>query len=204
MRPTSYRENPYKMSLDLTEPDQSLVVSVWAEVDEVYPSLTLSDEPTEQEQFDYDEREALRSAEYSTRYQTQRQAAIDADRLTLDQDTQDRLAAWDLKPADHQPSNRVLGAREEKLREWVAEEIKKAKPVVPPELTPRQFRLAMLADGTSPSEITTLLQGNEAGLIEWEYASTIKRDHPLVASLAAALGKTEEEIDAIFIAGGGI
>lgn len=191
------------MSLDLTEPDNTLVASVWAEVDSEYPSLVLGEEPTEQEVLDYEEREALRSSEFSSRYRAQRQAAIDADRLTLTQDEQDRLAVWDAKPEDHQPTGKYksLGSREAKLREWVANEIAAETPVVPQELTPRQFRLAMLQDGTSPDQITTMLQDNEAGLIEWEYASSIKRDHPLVASLAATLGKTEQEIDNIFIAG---
>lgn len=113
------------MSLDLTEPDNTLVASVWAEVDLEYPSLTLGSEPTEQEMLDHAEREELRSSEFSSRYQAQRQAAIDADRLTLSQDEQDRLAAWDTKPQHHLPTGKYskLGAKEAKLREWVTNDI---------------------------------------------------------------------------------
>jgi len=32
----------------------------------------------------------------------------------------------------------------------------------------------------------------------WEYATEFKRDHPLVVSLGAALGKIPEELDALF------
>ena len=32
----------------------------------------------------------------------------------------------------------------------------------------------------------------------WEYAPSFKRDHPLVISMGLALGKTEEELDALF------
>jgi hypothetical protein len=196
------------MSLDLTEPDLTLKASVQAEVDSEYPSLTLPGEPTEQEQLDYDERETLRASELSSRYKTQRQSAIDEDRLLLTQDEQDRLAAWDTKPAEHQPTGvwSSLGMREMKLREWVTNEIEAARPKIPVELTPRQFRLAMLQAGVSPAQITAMLEaaGDEAGLIEWEYASSIRRDHPLIVTLAGALGKTEADIDQIFILGGGI
>ena len=117
--------------MDFTEPEPTLVTSVWAEVDATYPSLILPEEPTEEEQNAYDEQETLRSSEFSSRYVTQRQAQIDADRLTLSQDEQDRLAAWDAKPSDHQPTDAnarslALGLREKKLREWVAAEIERA------------------------------------------------------------------------------
>jgi hypothetical protein len=39
-----------------------------------------------------------------------------------------------------------------------------------------------------------------AALAWWQTAQTVRRNHPLVAQLAAALGKTDAEIDAIFSA----
>jgi hypothetical protein len=39
-----------------------------------------------------------------------------------------------------------------------------------------------------------------AALAWWQTAQTVRRNHPLVAQLAAALGKTDAEIDAIFAA----
>jgi hypothetical protein len=55
-------------------------------------------------------------------------------------------------------------------------------------LTPRQLRLGLLSLGISPATIAARLAGNEAAQIEWEYAQEIRRDHPLVTSLAATLG----------------
>jgi predicted component of type VI protein secretion system len=39
-----------------------------------------------------------------------------------------------------------------------------------------------------------------AALAWWQTAQAVRRNHPLVAQLAAALGKTDAEIDAIFAA----
>jgi len=39
-----------------------------------------------------------------------------------------------------------------------------------------------------------------AALAWWQTAQTVRRNHPLVAQLSAALGKTDAEIDAIFAA----
>ena len=39
-----------------------------------------------------------------------------------------------------------------------------------------------------------------AALAWWQTAQTVRRNHPLVAQLASALGKTDAEIDAIFSA----
>jgi hypothetical protein len=39
-----------------------------------------------------------------------------------------------------------------------------------------------------------------AALAWWQTAQTVRRNHALVAQLAAALGKTDAEIDAIFAA----
>lgn len=39
-----------------------------------------------------------------------------------------------------------------------------------------------------------------AALAWWQTAQTVRRNHPLVAQLATALGKTDAEIDAIFAA----
>jgi hypothetical protein len=65
-------------------------------------------------------------------------------------------------------------------------------------VTPRQFRLALLGIGISPAAISAMLAGNESALIEWEFAQEVRRDHPLVESLRLALGKTSEEVDAVF------
>lgn len=61
-------------------------------------------------------------------------------------------------------------------------------------ITPRQIRLALLQVGITPTQITDMLRDNPAAFIEWEYASYVDENHPLVLSLGAALNKTEEDI----------
>ena len=39
----------------------------------------------------------------------------------------------------------------------------------------------------------------EAALIEFEYATEYRRDHPLVTMLGTELGLTEEQIDGAFV-----
>jgi hypothetical protein len=95
---------------------------------------------------------------------------------------------------------------EEDSDAWVAQQIANGwepvpLPAEPPRfrpVTPRQFRLALLGIGISPSAISAMLAGNESALIEWEFAQEVRRDHPLVESLRLALGKNPEEVDAVF------
>ena len=74
---------------------------------------------------------------------------------------------------------------------------------VPESVTPRQARLALLGAG--------LLANVEAGLaaipdaavrtaaqVEWEYATVIERNSPLVAGIATGLGLTDADLDALF------
>ena len=64
--------------------------------------------------------------------------------------------------------------------------------------TARQARLALSASG-SLSAVESLLQGAGAeAVIEWEYANEIERSSPLIASMAAGMGWTEEELDTLF------
>ena len=70
-------------------------------------------------------------------------------------------------------------------------------PVVIPTLSMRQARLALLADG--------LLDDVEAALstpeykIWWEYSTVVERSNYLVNDVLKILGKSDEEIDQMFI-----
>ena len=81
-------------------------------------------------------------------------------------------------------------------------------PPIPATVTMRQARLAMLDAGilTSVSDALAAMTGitGEAARIEWEYAAELKRDHPLVASLSAALGLTSAQLDGLFTAAAGL
>jgi hypothetical protein len=70
-------------------------------------------------------------------------------------------------------------------------------PVIIPDISMRQARLALLADG--------LLDDVEAALstpeykIWWEYSTVVERNNYLVNDVLKILGKSDEEIDQMFI-----
>lgn len=89
----------------------------------------------------------------------------------------------------------------------IAQDIPRApapEPPVPEEVTPRKFRLAALAAGIDPEMVDARIADipepvqRRAAEIEWTYASAIRRDHPLVAAMAAALGLAEQDVDDLF------
>lgn len=79
------------------------------------------------------------------------------------------------------------------------EEIRAAMPT----LTARQLRLGLVANSIAPSAVQATLDAmpdgtdREMAQIEWEYATTFNRLHPLIASVGAALGLSDEQIDAM-------
>lgn len=74
----------------------------------------------------------------------------------------------------------------------------------PTAISPRQLRLALLSSGISPDSILNQINLipdpalKASALIEWEYSTEFKRNHPLVQSIATALALTEEQVDNIF------
>jgi hypothetical protein len=75
-------------------------------------------------------------------------------------------------------------------------------PVVPASVTPRQARLALLQAGLLGSVEAALVgmpgDAGQAARIEWEYATVILRDSPLVAALTTSLGWDAAMLDALF------
>lgn len=82
-----------------------------------------------------------------------------------------------------------------------AEEIKAR---VPSAVSMRQARLALLNSGVLAQVNTAMQSAGQAEQIEWEYASEVRRDSPLVISMGAALGLNDEQLDALFISAGGL
>ncbi|WP_244562451.1 hypothetical protein [Ensifer aridi] len=74
------------------------------------------------------------------------------------------------------------------------------------ELSARQFRLGLVQSGLSPAQVTAAIEtmpegfDKETAKIEWEYATTFNRLHPLIATVGTALGLTDEQIDAMWTA----
>ena len=77
-----------------------------------------------------------------------------------------------------------------------------APPYVPQVVSMRQARLALLGAGflASVNEAIAAMPGvgGEAARIEWEYATEVRRDSPLVDGLSAALTLDAETLDSLF------
>lgn len=73
-------------------------------------------------------------------------------------------------------------------------------------LTARQFRLGLVAGGYAPAQVTRAIDtmpdgtAKETAKIEWEYATTFNRIHPLIAIVGTALGMNDTQIDAMWLA----
>ena len=77
-------------------------------------------------------------------------------------------------------------------------------PAVPEVVTMRQARLALLGAGVLAG-VEAAIDGlpepqRSAARIEWEYSGEVQRHAGLVAAMAPALGMTEAQIDALFLA----
>lgn len=81
-------------------------------------------------------------------------------------------------------------------------------PVVPASVTMRQARLALLAAGQLAAVEAAIAAlpspTKEAAQIEWQYSNEVQRHNGFVAQLGPALGLSDAQLDALFIAAGGI
>lgn len=75
-----------------------------------------------------------------------------------------------------------------------------SRAVPPSSCTARQARLALHAAGLLANVEAAIAAAGGTVAIEWEYASTIERASPLVASMAEALDLSDGELDALFTA----
>lgn len=78
-------------------------------------------------------------------------------------------------------------------------------PSIPQILSMRQARLALLDAGLLNS-VQTAINGlpspqKERAQIEWDYSNEVQRHNGFVATLGPALGLSEAQIDALFVAG---
>ena len=81
-------------------------------------------------------------------------------------------------------------------------------PGVPQEVTMRQARLALLNAGlldAAQGVIDALpMPQRRAAQIEWEYALSVRRDHPLIALMISEGLATAEQVDGLFVAAAGL
>lgn len=69
---------------------------------------------------------------------------------------------------------------------------------IPQSITPRQARLKLLEVGLL-DELEATITTNRSWQIEWEYATEVRRDSPLIDAVATQAGLTSEQIDQMFI-----
>ena len=72
-------------------------------------------------------------------------------------------------------------------------------PPVPSSVTPRQARLALLQDGYLNQVDLAVKNAGRDTQIAWDYAISIDRNSPLVATIGTAIGLTDSQIDDLFI-----
>ena len=78
-------------------------------------------------------------------------------------------------------------------------------PVFPPieSVTPRQIRLALIHSGIPLQAVNDAIAAlpsphREMAEVEWEYATTVERNNPLVDMIATANSMSSADIDAFF------
>jgi hypothetical protein len=75
-----------------------------------------------------------------------------------------------------------------------------------PDLTARQLRLGLLLVlGMTAADVESLIESipdatqRQVAHIEWEYATTYVRTHPLITTISSALGLTDAQIDSAWV-----
>lgn len=99
----------------------------------------------------------------------------------------------------------------ERLSEYRVVDGQVVLPPPPPvtTVTMRQARLALLNAGllddveAAIAAIPDDVQ-RKAAQIEWEYASVVERDNPIIQQLVSALGMTEQQVDEFFATAAGL
>ena len=83
--------------------------------------------------------------------------------------------------------------------EAIAKEVAKRKEELKVKsITPRQARITLLRAGMLDA-VNQAVANNREWAITWEFATEVKRDDPMIAAVQALLGKTDADIDALFI-----
>jgi hypothetical protein len=88
------------------------------------------------------------------------------------------------------------------ITELEADELRKptpeSEPSIPEIVSMRQARLALLHSGLLSTVSEAIASGSEADQIEWEYATEVYRNQPLVQNMKAGLGLTDPDLDNLF------
>lgn len=92
------------------------------------------------------------------------------------------------------------------LERW--EDVPDPVPSVPAVVSMRQARLALLGAGMLANVDAAIdampSPQREAARIEWDYATEVRRDNPLMVQLGTALGLDDAAIDTLFVSAAGL
>ena len=70
---------------------------------------------------------------------------------------------------------------------------------IPSVISMRQARLALLQSGLLSQVDTAIAAMSDADRIDWQFAQTVERTHPLVATMTAQLNLTTKQLDDLFV-----
>jgi hypothetical protein len=82
--------------------------------------------------------------------------------------------------------------------EWTAPIEIEVLAQVPSVISMRQARLQLLVQNLLDDVDFAILAMSQAAQIEWEYATEVRRDNPLVLALQTALSMTDSDMDLFF------
>lgn len=103
------------------------------------------------------------------------------------------------------PQENTYGVPDEVQLGWIKQGDQFVAPPAPEAIVPQivsraQFKLALLDLGLLDDVDALVAASNDPALqINWADRQEVERNHPLVIATAAALGKTDAEIDALFV-----
>ena len=92
----------------------------------------------------------------------------------------------------------VLGVLLQADWETMRDDEMRARNPVPQQVTMRQARLALLGAGLLDDVEVVIAAAGRAAQLEWEYASTVDRDSPVIAVVQQQQAMTEAQIDDLF------
>ena len=108
------------------------------------------------------------------------------------------------KEAESLGAEVIIKDAEDKWRCYMPGEIERpvveAPPPVPT-LSAWQIRKALNQMGLREAVEAAVAAGSHDSKDAWQYANEFERTHPLIESFAQALGKSDEDIDALFALG---
>jgi hypothetical protein len=110
----------------------------------------------------------------------------------------DWVEAWSVAPMFPEYTNEegVVVTEAEQIAAYEAQ--KAAQRRASMACTPRQARLALASAGVYEAVQTAVAAVSDQARIEWEYATMVERNNPIISEMQEALGMSDEDLDNLF------